>query len=97
MNYNLIPRVPNNQSSRQSNAKSKAQSQAKSQAKVDLPKSPFKYLIMSELEKKNLLNTLKKNKIGNAAFIASYEEKIFGYVGNSFVSLLHYYFEQYTF
>jgi len=43
-----------------------------------MPKSPFKFLIMTEKEKKGLEMILKKAKVSNPSFIASYEEKIFG-------------------
>jgi hypothetical protein len=61
----------------------KAKSGAKSKTPVDtkgisMPKSPFKFLIMTEKEKKGLEMILKKAKIKNASFLASYEEKIFG-------------------
>jgi hypothetical protein len=45
---------------------------------IKLPKSPFKFLIMTEKEKKSLVQILNKAKIPNAVFLASYEEKIFG-------------------
>ena len=45
---------------------------------ISMPKSPYKFLIMTNKEKKSLELILKKAKIANAAFIASYEEKIFG-------------------
>ena len=57
----------------------KGKSQAPVNTKgVSLPKSPFKFLIMTEKEKKGLELILKKAKISNSAFIAGYEERIFG-------------------
>ena len=45
---------------------------------IELPKSPFKFLIMTEKERAIIEIILKKQKIVNSAFIASYEDKIFG-------------------